>query len=471
MSGARLNWSSSLRVRVAAASSAGALLTLVVASGVLSAVLTRQQYAELDRRVEALSRVATPLLARQARADRLPEGLGARLAARADAVLGSEYVAIARRGSTVVADISASGAPSRVPLTKPGLATVATGAGDYRLETRPTGPGGAVTVTVGLPVEAVRARTAAIRRTVLAVGALAVLTAAALGLLLAGAAVRPLRQLRERVLDIGRQEGHVRLDDVRGAREVEELAGAVDRMQHDLAAGRRREEESLAAARDFAAAAGHELRTPLTALRTDLAVLGAHPDLTGPDREALLSSLDRAQHRLDATLTALGQLARGDLADPSVLEPVDLSDVAAQAVADARVAHPGLSVSADLPATEVVIRCWPAGVRLALGNLLANAAIHGAREVRVTLGQDPMGARLLVDDDGPGVPPAEREAVLGRFVRGAGAAPGGSGLGLALVAQQAAIVGGHVRLLGSPQGGLRVELFVPRGAPPRGPGR
>jgi len=67
---------------------------------------------------------------------------------------------------------------------------------------------------------------------------------------------------------------------------------------------------------------------------------------------------------------------------------------------------------------------------------------------------------IVVDDNGRGLPEQERQTVLGRFSRGSNAAPGGSGLGLALVAQQAALHGGRIELSDGPLGGLRATLTI-----------
>jgi len=76
---------------------------------------------------------------------------------------------------------------------------------------------------------------------------------------------------------------------------------------------------------------------------------------------------------------------------------------------------------------------------------------------------DPATLEITVDDNGRGLPAEEHTAVLGRFSRGSTAASGGSGLGLALVAQQAALHGGRVELSDSPLGGLRATLTVATG--------
>jgi two-component system sensor histidine kinase PrrB len=88
--------------------------------------------------------------------------------------------------------------------------------------------------------------------------------------------------------------------------------------------------------------------------------------------------------------------------------------------------------------------------------------------VAVVLTVEDHTARLVVDDDGPGIPAGERQRVFERFVRGSATRAPGSGLGLALVAQQAAVHGGRVRIDGSPLGGARVvvELAVGRPLPP-----
>jgi two-component system sensor histidine kinase PrrB len=111
------------------------------------------------------------------------------------------------------------------------------------------------------------------------------------------------------------------------------------------------------------------------------------------------------------------------------------------------------------PAAE--LQGWPDGLRLIVDNLLANAAVHGGRRVEVDVRRDDGALVLLVDDDGPGIAPVERERVLERFARGEGTRAPGSGLGLALVAQQAALHGGGVRIGDAPLGGARVEVRLP----------
>lgn len=101
----------------------------------------------------------------------------------------------------------------------------------------------------------------------------------------------------------------------------------------------------------------------------------------------------------------------------------------------------------------------PAGLRLVVDNAIANAVKHGgATQVRLSVVSSSEGVEIAVDDNGCGVPEDERVAVFERFHRGTTASRSGSGLGLALVAQQAEIHGGVAALEVSPLGGTRLML-------------
>jgi two-component system, OmpR family, sensor histidine kinase PrrB len=222
-------------------------------------------------------------------------------------------------------------------------------------------------------------------------------------------------------------------------------------------------ERALEAARRFTADAGHELRTPLTSLRANVAAL-RHVARAGAERldaaeqARVVSELERDLVRLTALLDGLQALARGD-ANVSEHAPVDLGDVADAALADARRRHPGIDFAFG-GTHELIIDGDENGLRAALDNLLENAARHGARTVRVSL--EP--TRLIIDDDGPGIDAGEREHVFERFARGRGASVPGSGLGLAVVAQQAQLHGGHAYAEASPLGGARVVIAITNAA-------
>ncbi|MEJ2886356.1 sensor histidine kinase [Actinomycetospora aeridis] len=428
--------SPSLRSRVALASGLASLVVVVLVGVLASVLLTREQTERLDRSLVPGS----------------PAVLGTFASTRAD-------LAVTLRGPTGTRRVSGP----ELPLSPLGIPTsVDVGGVAYRIRTAP-GPTPGVVVTVGATEDDTRARVADRQRWVTGLGVVAVALAAGLGWVFAGRAVAPMRRLTvrastldETVADPADPPPTVRAD---GSRESEELAEALTAMLARLHAEQERSTASLHAARDFAAAARHELRTPLTAMRTDLEVLQAHPDL--PERVAVLADVLRAQARVEATLTALGQLAAGDLPEATDQDAVGVADLLRLAAEDARRAHPALDVVVDEP-PDGAVRGSREGLRMALANAVVNAVRHG-RAGSVRLGAhagDDGGVVLTVDDDGTGLPADERDAVLGRFVRGSTAGAPGSGLGLALVAQQAARHGGEVRLEDAPTGGLRVSLAI-----------
>ena len=427
----------SLRLRVAFASGLATVVVVALVGVLASVLLTREQTERLDRSLVPGS----------------PAVLGSFASTRADlAVTLRAPDGTVRRVSGPELPLSPIGIPTSVDV----------GGVAYRIRTAP-GPSPGSLVTVGATEDDTRARVAERQRLVVGLAVVAVLLAAGLGWVFAGRAVRPMRRLTARAATLDGEPVDeppiVRAD---GSRESEELADALTAMLARLHAEQERGTASLHAARDFAAAARHELRTPLTAMRTDLEVLRAHPDL--PERDTVLDDVLRAQARVEATLTALGHLAAGDLPDATDADPVAVADLLRLAGEDARRAHPDLEVVVDAPAAEVPesVRGSVDGLRMALANAVVNAVRHGgATTVRLGAHTGPGGGVVLtVDDDGAGLPADEREAVLGRFVRGSTAGAPGSGLGLALVAQQAARHGGRVRLEDAPAGGLRVSLTL-----------
>lgn len=291
------------------------------------------------------------------------------------------------------------------------------------------------------------------------------LVVAATGFRLAGVALRPLASLRAAAEGVAStRDLATRLPQGDGPEEVDALAGSLNAMLARLQESSAQVEATLEASRRFAAEAGHELRTPLTSMRTNLEVLAASPHLTGEEQQ-VLADVTREQARLLALLDGLQRLARGDAAEAVPRTRLDLADVVDAAVASARVRHPRTTIAFTSP-EEAPVDGWPDGLRLLVDNLLENACVHGRPDgrVEVALDVDQQGLQLTVDDDGPGVPAPERERVFERFVRGRQARAPGSGLGLALVAQQARVHRGSVTIDSGPLGGARVTLRLPGAA-------
>lgn len=345
----------------------------------------------------------------------------------------------------------------QLPPLPPGTETVMVNGVEYRVRTLPVDERGGVLMSIGIRADSILLSRARIPFYI-GVGVVTVLLAGVMGWLLAGPAIRPLRKLTEHTKQLG--DGAEQMPAVHGVREAEDLSEAMSAMLDRLAAAQRATTNSLQAAQDFAANAAHELRTPLTAMRADLDTLRIH-NLPEDERAEVVADLSRAQRRVEGIITALGQLASGQLAQVEDREVIDVADMLD------RVARENMRVSRDVQididaADDLdAVLGWPSGLRLAVDNLVRNAITHGsATRIALAAHRNGGGLTIVVDDNGRGLPAEEHQTVLGRFSRGSNAAPGGSGLGLALVAQQAALHGGAIALNDSPLGGLRATLTV-----------
>ena len=213
--------------------------------------------------------------------------------------------------------------------------------------------------------------------------------------------------------------------------------------------------------RSFVADAAHELRSPLTALKLQLGLLrdSAPGDQQDDAIARLRGGIDRATHLVEQLLA----LARAEPGAAAAALPLDLAELARQAVADVQPLADKAGVVLSLTAPDPLpLAGDPQALRGALHNLIDNAVKYGARTVQVHALHGPRGAPLLrVDDDGPGIPPDQRERVFDRFQRGDNTEVAGSGLGLTIVLAAARQQGAEVALSTSPFGGLRAEMVWP----------
>ena len=313
-------------------------------------------------------------------------------------------------------------------------------------------PAGAVRVTQS--VDAVKSE---IRGDVLAligVGAVALLLGIGVAWFLAGSLARPPRELAQtaRRVTEGDLEARARQG---GPREQREVAAAFNEMTARLAA-------LVESQRDFVANASHQLRTPLTGLRLRIE---AASDLSGSEEvRGELDEAERELERLTGLLTNLLALARGDERAP---EPraISLAQVTRAACERwvTRAEAQGMSLElASRPAVEVLSAGEDLGI--ILDNLIENAISYSPAGSQITLSagsEGPFGY-VAVDDEGPGLDPAEAERVLERFYRGsASTGRAGTGLGLAIVRVLAERWGGQVELVNQPTGGLRAIAYLP----------
>ena len=223
-----------------------------------------------------------------------------------------------------------------------------------------------------------------------------------------------------------------------------------------------RQRELLARQQEFMADAAHELRTPLTALRLQLQLLERAPDTVS--RDASLSELRRGIERSSVLIERLLSVARLDAQAVETQQPVDLAEVLRRAANEVT-----MLAQARQACVEVVM-AGPMQVAgderslLALVvNLLENALRHGPEGGRVhaILERTRHAVRLVVMDQGPGIPLAERSRVFERFHRVPGTTTPGSGLGLAIVSRVADLHGATVRIDDAPGGGTLFEVDFP----------
>ncbi|TDD59626.1 HAMP domain-containing histidine kinase [Kribbella antibiotica] len=209
-------------------------------------------------------------------------------------------------------------------------------------------------------------------------------------------------------------------------------------------------ETSVAQQRAFVADASHELRSPIASLRTQLEVAAAHPELLELDE--LIADTVRLQH-LAADLLLLARLDAGDHVDPQRLYVADL----------VRDAIDGRRATMVIDAEPVVLGNKSRLERI-LGNLLDNAERHTGKAIRVVISEAGGQAMIQVQDDGPGVPEADRERIFERFVRLDDARSrdeGGAGLGLAIARDLAQAHEGTLTAHTSPLGGASFDLRLP----------
>jgi signal transduction histidine kinase len=227
-----------------------------------------------------------------------------------------------------------------------------------------------------------------------------------------------------------------------GNDEIGELARAFDRMRVQLA-------QLDNARKEFVANASHELRTPLFSIGGFLELL-ADEELDDATRAGFIETMQGQVQRLAKLSTDLLDLSRVDAGQLTVVdEPVDLGGVVQMLAGELR--HLATSTGRELHvAIEADVWCLGDDARiLQIGRVLAtNALTHTPEGTRVTLRARRVGARaeLTVEDDGPGIPPSQREAVFARFYRVDGGMASGSGLGLAIAREIARLMGGDVRL-------------------------
>jgi len=276
---------------------------------------------------------------------------------------------------------------------------------------------------------------------------------------LAGQALRPVEAIRVEAEEIGGATMHRRVPEPGSDDEIGRLARTMNAMLERL-------EDSARRQRQFVSDASHELRSPVAAIRTDLEVALREGDRA--DWPTVANDVLAEERRLEILLGDLLVLASDDESDaPIRAGTVDLAALATEEAARGR----RLPVTLDRPPGRdpdvYVVAGVASRLERSLTNLVDNACRHAESEVRVTLAREGRRVRVIVDDDGPGILPADRERIFERFTRlddSRARDQGGAGLGLAVVRSIITRHGGQVWADDSPLGGARFTIELPAAA-------
>jgi two-component system, OmpR family, sensor histidine kinase MtrB len=236
-------------------------------------------------------------------------------------------------------------------------------------------------------------------------------------------------------------------------------ADRFNRMADTLSETIRRLERAQHQNRRFVADVSHELRTPLSALVAEASIVNEHLDDLPPKSRRAAELLVTDVGRLRNLVEELMELSRFDAdAEQVALERVDLGRLV-ETVRASR--SPGARFVP--PASPVVIDADPRRLERIVGNFLDNAREHAANAaVEIAIEPRDDDIVIAVSDRGPGVPPDRLEMIFDRFTKVDPSRSGGSsGLGLAIAAEHAALMGGYLQAMNRDGGGLRLELVLP----------
>jgi signal transduction histidine kinase len=263
-----------------------------------------------------------------------------------------------------------------------------------------------------------------------------------------GRALAPVEAIRREVDEISAAQLHRRVPQPKADDEIGRLAATMNRMLARLESARDSQRRFVSDA------------SPITTIRQHAEVALAHPD--GTTTTELADVVLAEELRIQRLVEDLLLLARADEHIPPSSAPVDLDDLAFE---EARRLRSTTSLRVDTSAVGAgLVHGDVDALRRVLRNLGENAARHATGRIDIAVADHGSDVVLTVDDDGPGIPEAERNRVLRRFVRldeARSRNDGGSGLGLAIVDEVARAHGGSVTISQSPLGGAGIEVTLP----------
>jgi signal transduction histidine kinase len=442
-----------IAARSAAVSAVVVFVTFALAGAGLDVVLYRTLLAGVDDATAA--RVGHIAVALQSHS--INDLDGALLATDQQVVA----IQLIDRNGTVVARSGAAPGTPLVPITefdrnlRRGMSDDAVANDDMRVSGQRVGtPSGDYTVIVGGGSEAVEETARTVALLLACGGPIIVAVAAAATYGLVRRSLQSVDTIRNRVAEISTSDLTERVPVPNSRDELAALAVTMNEMLARIEAGHR-------AQKRFVGDASHELRSPLTTIISGLELAEAHPELLDADF-AINTLLPEAQ-RMQTLIEDLLLLARAD--EQSLVlrkEEIALDDLADSEAARAR-REAGFSIDTDICPARLTGD--HAAVSRVVRNLVDNAVRHANSRITIEVSSQNGTAIFAVSDDGPGIPPAERDRVFERFVRLDSArsrSGGGAGLGLAIVAEVVAAHGGGVSIDDRPGGGTTLTVALPQ---------
>jgi len=298
-----------------------------------------------------------------------------------------------------------------------------------------------------------RHQLALLAHTLIVLTLLGVLLAALLGYLAARAALAPLETVTDDIEEIAATTNLAQRLDEGGQDELGRLRRTFNKLMATV-------ETSQRLQRQLVLDASHELRTPLTSLRTNAQVLQQIDRLSLEDRQQLVADMIVQVDELASLVTDLGELSRGESGEETVAS-LRLDDLVQEAVDIARTHARTKDITVELTSRPTTVVARRDRLARALNNLLGNAIKFAPVGGQVHI--DVRHGTVRVEDNGPGIPEAERAFIFDRFWRSPSArSMPGSGLGLAIVAQVASEAHGAIRVGSSDAlGGAAFTFEIP----------
>jgi two-component system, OmpR family, sensor kinase len=332
------------------------------------------------------------------------------------------------------------------------------------------------TLVVAVPLDEVQHTVGQLARIELVVGGVVLLLLGAGAFLVVRRSLKPLVEVESAAQAVAAGDLTQRVPEGDARTEIGSLSRSFNTMvaQVEEAFAERAASEAEARAsedrmRRFVGDASHELRTPLTSIRgfAELYRQGALPSQDDVDRA--MSRVESEAARMGLLVEDLLLLARLDQQRPLERTPVDLLELATDAVQDARAVDPSRAVDLEVIAQgpAPVVSGDAPRLRQVLGNLVGNALTHTSAPVTVRVSTTASTAVVEVADAGPGIPVEDRGRVFERFYRADTSRTrrsGGTGLGLSIVAALVAAHRGSVEVDETPGGGATFRVTLPLAA-------